>query len=173
VEPPSAEKYPRIGNRTISFEPPTIWEWRDGLIAIDVSLWGVGSLLTSMLEPTETLPVFPGLGGGWNPGADTVRNFCHQVGSLYAEDPALVPAEAGSAQPAVNAMLAIDAAVAKARSRVICPPLRTGFAVPHGMLAQAGNNGNRAQRLSSCRGLPWPGSQPARPTRWQTIAWPC
>jgi hypothetical protein len=51
-------------------------------MAIDVSLCGVGSLLTSMLEPTETLPVLPGLAGGWNPGADTVRNFCHQVGSL-------------------------------------------------------------------------------------------
>jgi hypothetical protein len=93
----------------------------------------------SMLEPTETLPVFPGLGGGWNPGADTVRNFCHQVGSLYAEAPVLVPAEAGSAQPAVNATLAIDAAAAKARSRAICPaPLRTALSVPNGMLAQGG-----------------------------------
>jgi hypothetical protein len=130
VEPPSEEKYPRIGNRTISFEPPTIWEWPDGLIAIDVSLWGVGSLLTSMLEPTATLPVFPGLGGGWNPGADTVRNFCHQVGSLYAEAPLLVPAEAGSAQPTLSAMLAIDAAAAKTRSRAMCPAPSKRFVRP-------------------------------------------
>src|SRR5215471_9970479 len=126
VEPPSEEKYPRIGNRSISFEPPTIWAWLDGLIAIDVSLCGPASLLTSMLEPTETLPVFPGLGSGRNPGADTVRNFCHQVGSLYAEAPVLVPAEAGSAQPTVNAILATAAAVTKARSRAIrlAPPDR-------------------------------------------------
>jgi hypothetical protein len=81
------------------------------------------------LAPTETLPVFPGLGGGWNPGADTVRNFCHQVGSLYAEAPVLVPAEAGSAQPAVNAMLAIDAAAARTRSRAICPAPSKPFLV--------------------------------------------
>ena len=82
LEPPSEEKYPRIGNRKISFEPPTIWAWSAGLIAIDVSLCGPGSLLISTLEPTEMLPVFPGPAGGWNPGAETVRNFCHQVGSL-------------------------------------------------------------------------------------------
>src|SRR5215471_13307638 len=73
VEPPSEEKYPRIGNRKISFEPPTIWEGLDGLIAIDVSLWGPGSLFMTASAPTETLPVFAGLGSGWNPGADTVR----------------------------------------------------------------------------------------------------
>ena len=89
------------------------------MTAIDVSLWGPGSLLMSMFEPTTTLPVFPGPGSGWNPGADTVRNFCHQVGLLYAEPPVAVPAEAGSAQPTVNIMLAIDAAAAKARSRAI------------------------------------------------------
>jgi hypothetical protein len=99
-----------------------------------------------MFEPTETLPVFPGLGGGWNPGADTVRNFCHQVGSLYAEAWLLVPAEAGSAQPTVSAMLAIDAAAAKTRSRAMCPPPPNALSVPNGMLAQAGDNGNRAQR---------------------------
>jgi hypothetical protein len=69
-----------MGRRTISFEPPTIWEWLDGLMAIEVSLWGPGSLLMSTLAPTETLPVLPGLGSGWNSGADTVWNFCHQVG---------------------------------------------------------------------------------------------
>jgi hypothetical protein len=69
-----------MGRRTISFEPPTIWEGLDGLMAIDVSLWGPGSLLMSTLEPNETLPVLPGPGSGWNPGADTVWNFCHQVG---------------------------------------------------------------------------------------------
>jgi hypothetical protein len=108
----------------------------------------------SMLEPTETLPVFPGLGSGWNPGADTVRYFCHQVGSLYAEAPVLVPAEAGTAQPTVNAMLTIDAAAAKARSRAICPLLQTVLSVPHGMLAQPGDNGNRAQhhlKLPGCQ----------------------
>jgi len=84
----------------------------------------------SMLEPTETLPVVAGLGGGRNPGADTVRNFCHQVGSLYDEAPVPVPAEAGSAQPTVNAMLATDAAAAKARSRAIAPPPPDRFARP-------------------------------------------
>jgi hypothetical protein len=69
-----------MGSRKISFEPPTMWLGVDGSIAIDVSLWGPGSLLMSTLAPTETLPVFPGLGIGWNPGADTVSNFCHQVG---------------------------------------------------------------------------------------------
>src|SRR5215471_9958278 len=80
VEPPSEEKYPRIGNRSISLEPATIWVVLAGLMAIDVSLCGPASLLTSTFAPTLTLPVFPGLGSGWNPGADTVSNFCHQVG---------------------------------------------------------------------------------------------
>src|SRR5262249_59373064 len=99
VVPPSEEKYPRIGNRSISLEPATICWWLAGLMAIDVSLCGPGSLLTSTFAPTLTLPVLPGLGSGWNPGADTVSNFCHQVGRLYAEAPVPVPAEAGSAQP--------------------------------------------------------------------------
>jgi hypothetical protein len=34
----------------------------------------------STLAPTETLPVLPGPGGGVNPDAETVWNFCHQVG---------------------------------------------------------------------------------------------
>lgn len=58
-----------------------------------------------------------------------------------------MPAEAGSAQPAVNAMLAIDAVAARTRSRAICPaPSKPSLSVPNGMLAQAGDNGNRAQR---------------------------
>src|SRR5215813_5184042 len=98
-----------------------------------------------MLEPTETLPVFPGLGSGRNPGADTVSNFCHQVGRLYAEAPVLVPAEAGSAQLTVNGMLETAAAATKARSRAIrlapfspvCP-FRTGCS------HRRGDNGNHA-----------------------------
>src|SRR5262249_48714358 len=114
-------------------------------MAIEVSLCGPGSLLTSMLEPTETLPVFPGLGSGRNPGADTVSNFCHQVGRLYAEAPVPVPAEAGSAQPTANVMLATAAVATKDRSRAIRLALPTGVSTPNGMLAQAGDNGNHPQ----------------------------
>src|SRR6266849_4937650 len=111
-----------MGRRKISFEPPTIWERLDGLMAIDVSLWGPGSLLMSTLETTETPPVPPGLGSGVNPAADTVWNFCHHVGWLYAEAPVLEPATAGTAQPTVNAKLTTDAAAAaKVRTRAICP----------------------------------------------------
>ncbi len=71
----------------------------------------------STLPPTETLPVLPGPGSGWNPEAETVWNFCHQVGWLYVRLPALVPAVAGSAQPATT-KLRTDAA-AKTCSRLI------------------------------------------------------
>src|SRR5260370_23429334 len=92
-------------------------------MAIEVSLCGPGSLLTATLGPTDTLRAGPGLGSGANPGAETVWNFCHQVGRLYVEAPVLVSAEAGSAEPAASARLAIDAAAVKARSRAIAPPL--------------------------------------------------
>src|SRR5258708_20281676 len=88
-------------------------------MAIEVSLCGPGSLLTSTLGPTETLCVVPGPGSGANPGAETVWNFCHQVGWLYVEAPVLVSAEAGSAEPTASARLAIDATAVKARSRAI------------------------------------------------------
>jgi hypothetical protein len=119
-------------------EPATIWEGLAGLTAIDVSLCGPGSLLTSTFAPTLTLPVFPGAGSGRNPGADTVSNFCHQVGRLYAEAPGPVPAEAGNDQPTVTAMLATAAAATKARSRAICLALPTAVSVPNRMLAQPG-----------------------------------
>src|SRR5260221_13211343 len=87
---------------------------------MEVSLCGPGSLLTSTLEPTETLCVAPGFGIVANPGADTVWNFCHQVGRLYVEAPVLVPAKAGSVEPAADARLTTDATAIKARRRAIC-----------------------------------------------------
>ena len=89
-----------MGSRKISFDPATIWEGSDGLTAIEVSLCGPGSLLTSMLEPTETLLAVPGLGSGANSGAETVSNFCHQVGSLYVEDTELEDTELEDTEPA-------------------------------------------------------------------------
>src|SRR5262249_31484296 len=115
VCPPSGEKYPRIGNRSISLGAAAICLGVAGLMAIGVSLCGAGSVLTSMLGATGTRRVFPGLASGGTPGADTVSNFCHQVGRLYAEAPVPVPAEAGSAQPTVTTTLATAAAVTKVR----------------------------------------------------------
>ncbi len=51
-------------------------------MAIEVSLCGPASLLTSTWGPTATLFVVPGLGSGLNPGAETVWKFCHRVGWL-------------------------------------------------------------------------------------------
>jgi hypothetical protein len=113
-------------------------------MAIDVSLCGPGSLLTSMFAPTLTLLVFPGAGSGWNPGADTVSNFCHQVGRLYAEAPGPVPAEAGNDQPTVTAMLATAAAATKARSRAICLASRPLCLSRTGCSHSPGDNGNHA-----------------------------
>src|SRR6266851_5307396 len=92
-------------------------------MAIEVSLWGPGSLLTSTLGPTETLCVAPGPGSGVNPGAETVSNFCHQVGWLYVEEPELVAAEAGRAQPSASARTKAKVAAAIRREdQFILPP---------------------------------------------------
>src|SRR2546421_12885829 len=55
VFPAFEEKYARIGRRKISFDPATISFGFSGLIAIDVSLCGPGSSLTSTFGPTETV----------------------------------------------------------------------------------------------------------------------
>src|SRR2546427_9782669 len=55
VFPAFEEKYARIGRRKISFDPATISLGFSGLIAIDVSLCGPGSSLTSTFGPTETV----------------------------------------------------------------------------------------------------------------------
>src|SRR5437016_14220119 len=55
VFPAFEEKYARIGRRKISFDPATISFGFSELIAIDVSLCGPGSSLTSTFGPTETV----------------------------------------------------------------------------------------------------------------------
>src|SRR5258708_14239340 len=117
-------------------------------MAIEVSLCGPGSLLTSTLGPTETLCVVPGPGSGANPGAETVWNLFHQVGWLYVEAPVLVTAEAGSAEPTASARLTIDAAAVKARSRAIrSAPFAHPLVRLDGMLAREGNGGKRDSRF--------------------------
>src|SRR5215472_16902144 len=110
-----------MGSRKISFDPATISAGLDGFTAIEVSLCGPGSLLTSMLVPTETPWVFPGSEAGENPGAATVSNFCHQVGLLCVPVEAEVAALAAAASPAPGASdrPVTVAAVTKVRSRVI------------------------------------------------------
>src|SRR5207237_9075503 len=51
LEPPSKEKYPRIGSRKISFEPPAMFFGVFVLMAMNVSLCGPHSLETSTLVP--------------------------------------------------------------------------------------------------------------------------
>jgi hypothetical protein len=79
VPPPSLEKYPRIGNRAISFEPATSRDGSDGSIAMLVSLCGPSSLLTSTLVPTLTLVTLV-LIEDRKDGDDTTRYFAHHVG---------------------------------------------------------------------------------------------
>src|SRR2546427_12173803 len=52
VFPAFEEKYARIGRRKISFDPAAISFGFSGLIAIDVSLCGPCSSLTSTFRPT-------------------------------------------------------------------------------------------------------------------------
>src|SRR4051812_45049289 len=52
--PPSLEKYPRIGSRKISFDPPASTEGRDGSIATNVSLCGPHSFDTLTFAPAFT-----------------------------------------------------------------------------------------------------------------------
>ena len=54
LEPPSVEKYPRIGKRNISFEPAARTLGLFGLIVMYVSLCGPHSFETSILLPTLT-----------------------------------------------------------------------------------------------------------------------
>src|SRR5882762_10706610 len=51
LEPPSKEKYPRIGSRKISFEPAAMFLGALVLMAMNVSLCGPHSLETSTLVP--------------------------------------------------------------------------------------------------------------------------
>src|SRR2546427_651975 len=79
VFPAFEEKYARIGSRKISFDPATISLGVSGLIAIDVSLCGPGSLLTSMFGPTETVDVELAAESAAAPEAKALA-FPHQVG---------------------------------------------------------------------------------------------
>src|SRR5713101_8658086 len=128
VLPPSLEKRPRMGRRSISFAPATIWLGLVGLIAIDVSLWGPGSLLASTFLPTETLFVRLPSPADVNPGAETTWYFAHQVG-FVGSPPAAPVCRALRALSAT--MLKVDASPSvslntrrRRRSAKICPSLR-------------------------------------------------
>src|SRR5712691_7387704 len=142
-----------MGRRKISFESATIWDGLDGLMAIEVSLCGPGSLLTSTLERTETRCVAPGPGSGLNPGAETVWNLFHQVGWLYAEEPGLAAPAAAGAAPRVSPRTKIEVNAAMARDgRAITPPSADHDFCFDGMRAQAGKPGKSAGRPSGRTG---------------------
>src|SRR6266568_1334660 len=126
-------------------------------MAIEVSLWGPGSLLTSTLGPTETLCVAPGPGSGVNPGAETVSNFATKsVGGTSRNRNWWPPrrGEPGRAQaPGRKPRLPRRYAV---RANTSCPlPQNRIPAQSHpaskGMLAPAGNDGERCTQPDS----PW------------------
>jgi len=58
-----------------------------------------------------------------NPGAETVSNFCHQAGWLYAEAPELAFAAAGNAQPRASdrAKIEVNAAIPRDRGGMYFP----------------------------------------------------
>jgi hypothetical protein len=76
-----------------------------GFVAIDVSLCGPSSLLTSTFAPTLMLPdEVPR--AGVKPGAETTSYFCHHVGFalwIVVSLPADAPPEAASTASAASA----------------------------------------------------------------------
>src|SRR2546426_8070990 len=78
--PPSVEKYPRIGSRKISFDPPARLRGLAVLSVMYVSLCGPHSLETSTLLPTVTDAVLPLAGS--EPLFFRYWYLSHQVGSL-------------------------------------------------------------------------------------------
>src|SRR4051812_2509927 len=79
--PPSVEKYPRIGKRKISFDPPARLEGLRVLMAMNVSLCGPHSLETSTLPPKAFGFAAPALASKALGGLLARNwNLSHQVG---------------------------------------------------------------------------------------------
>src|SRR5258708_941483 len=126
---------------------------------MDVSLCGPGSLLTSMFDPTATLWVVPGVRSGVNPGAETVSNFCHQVGLLYADVPD--DADAGTATPTGSPRTSSDvAAISTYRIDAICRTTYVELPTLKSMLALVGDGGHG--RRSHSHATISPGRPPCR-----------
>src|SRR5439155_4046663 len=131
VDPPSLEKYPRIGRRAISLEPATIRDGSDGSIAMLVSLCGPSSLLTSTLVPTLTLATLV-LIEDRKDGEETTRYFAHHVGWVVPTRVWMVAAR--PTVPTLSTRTAVIDATARPR-RMASPPSHRGQTPSAGVLA--------------------------------------